>query len=97
MIEPEPWKLERFGEFLDAWIEQEEPDEDLSYHVTEWVMTRDATPYQGAHRATGIPNLWETVVPRSAHGGRVVHCSYWIYEAQRTVVCNSLTSLPWPV
>jgi hypothetical protein len=42
----------------------------------EWVMTRDATPYQGAHRATRTLNLWETVVPRSARGGRVVHCSY---------------------
>ncbi|HSV65239.1 MAG TPA: hypothetical protein VLJ59_04920 [Mycobacteriales bacterium] len=97
MIEPEHWKLERFGERLAAWIEQEEPNADLSYRVTEWVMTRDETPYQGAHRATGIPNLWETVVPQSADGGRVVHCSYWIYETHRTVVCNSLASLSWPV
>jgi hypothetical protein len=47
VIEAEPWKLERFGEFLDAWIEQEKPDEDLSYHVVEWVMTRGRDSVSG--------------------------------------------------
>ncbi len=96
----QPWKLIRFGESLDAWIERDKPSEDLSYVVTEWVFTRDADPYQGAHRVEGIPNLWQMVVPGSAHGtgtGQVVFCSYWIEESQHMVRCDNIATLNWPV
>jgi len=35
-----PWTLVGFGAALDAWIERDKPGPDLSYLVTEWVLSR---------------------------------------------------------
>lgn len=91
------WQLQNFGIRLDEWISQESPDADLRYLVTEWVLTRFDTPYQGMRRESGFENLWWGAVPGSRRGGRIVVCSYFIEEQTRTVRCNSIATLSLPL
>jgi hypothetical protein len=92
------WKLDKFGERLDSWIERENPSPDLRYIVTEWVFSRYDDPYQGVRREAGFANLWFGTVPRSDHGeGAVVVCSYWIEEHSKTVRCDIIASLNRPI
>lgn len=90
------WKLEEFLEHLDIWIRNEQPDQDLTNHVTAWVISRGDTPYVGVRREPGFGNLWYGQVPGSVHGVRVVTCSYWILERQGVVRCNSIATLSLP-
>lgn len=92
------WHLESFLEQLDAWAARESPGDDLRLIVTSWIMTRGDDPYRGVSREKGFENLWFGPVPDSDDGaGRVVICSYWIYESGRRVRCNSFATLGWPV
>jgi hypothetical protein len=92
------WKLDRFLDRLDAWIEQEVPKDDLPLIVAIWIMTRYETPYAGVRRAEGFDNLWYGVVPGSIDGdGRVVVCSYWIKESEKVVTCDSFATLSPPI
>lgn len=92
------WRLDRFGEELDSWIQREEPGGDLRLLVTAWIMSRADNPYRGAMRASGFENLWQAVVPNSDDGaGHVVACSYWIYESESSVRCNSFATLGLPL
>ena len=90
--------LAAFLHHLDAWIKQEQPNEDLRILVTAWIMTRYDNPYQGVRREPGFDNLWFGAIPSSIHGtDSVVACSYWIYESTRTVSCNSIATLSLPL
>lgn len=87
-----------FEERLDTWISIEAPFDDLRLTVTAWMLTRFDDPYQGVRRAHGFDNLWFGVIPDTAHDDdRVVCCSYWIEETTRTVRCDSIATLSWPV
>lgn len=92
------WRLTDFEACLDRWIELEQPDQDLSLHVTAWVLGRHDDPYDGMRREPEFANLWFGAVPGSAHGdGLVVACSLWIEEATRTVRCDSFATLSLPI
>jgi hypothetical protein len=92
------WKPEGFVERFDAWVELEEPTDDIRLFVMAWIMSRFDDPYQDGRREQGFPNLWYAVVPGSDDGrGHVVVCSYWIEESTRTVRCDNFGTLSWPV
>ena len=84
------WNLAEFEEWLNRWIAQESPSEDLRLAVAHWLLSRLEDPYQGMRReAEGHPNLWFGMV-------QAVYCSYLIFEQTGTVRCNSLSTLSWP-
>ena len=92
------WRLERFLSEFDAWTEREHPSDDLRVLVTEWMVGRQDDPYRGVRREPGFENLWYGAVPDSNDGaGHVVVCSYWIFEAQRLLRCNSFATLGLPL
>jgi hypothetical protein len=92
------WRLSRFEERLDDWIDLESPPDDVRAAVTAWILTRVDDPFQGARRELGFPNLWTAVVPGSIHRPQsVVVCSYWVSVGDRTVVCNQVATLGHPV
>ena len=63
-----------------------------------WIMTRFDDPYGGVAREAGFENLWFGSIPGTEHGeGLVAACSYWIFERERKVRCNSFASLSRPV
>ena len=90
------WKLERFPEAIDAWIERESPNDDMRLIVLEWIMNRHDDPYLGMRREEGFPNLWFGPIRGTQAGGAVVTCSYWINERSRTVRCNDICTLNRP-
>ncbi|GAA2308802.1 hypothetical protein GCM10010149_68650 [Nonomuraea roseoviolacea subsp. roseoviolacea] len=92
------WKLKEFVEKLSLWEKTEPASAALGgvcLAVTRWIMNRCADPYAGARREG--ENLWFASIPGTLHGGQVVCCSYWIYETRRTVRCNQISTLNWPV
>ena len=92
------WRLERFAEHFESWIEREDPTTDLRLLVGFWIWTRSETPYQGVQRAEGFENLWFGAVPNTDDGlGHVVACSYWIEESRHAVRCDSLATLDLPL
>ena len=91
------WSLEKFGDCLDQWIEQENPARELRLVVTQWLFTRFDDPYQGVRREDNFDNLWYGSVPFSRHGDfQAVMCSYWIIEREHKVVCESIATLSLP-
>jgi hypothetical protein len=93
-----PWHLEGFEEQLDAWAERESSPDDLKLIVMAWLLSRMDSPYVGVRREPGFPNLWFGPVPGSEDGvGRVVCCSYWIFEERHLVRCNSFATLNLPI
>ena len=93
-----PWKLELFVEKLDMLLTYEDVSTDLRFLILEWAFTRGDDPFAGVQREPGNDNLWHGTIPRSWDGkGHVIHCSYWVYVASNTVVCNSYGLLSWPV
>lgn len=99
MSDPPPfWELDRFLDYFDRWAEMEKPDQDLRNIVLGWIFTRFDDPYQGMQRDPTVPNLWFGRVPGTYDGhGEVVCCSYWIHEATRRVVCDSVATLSMPI
>jgi hypothetical protein len=98
VAEREVWALENLESCLDAWIELEQPSDDLRILVTAWVLTRFDDPYADVRREPSFDNLWFGAVPGSVHGqGCVVVCSYWVHEGQRTVRCDSVATLNLPI
>ena len=96
--QPQTWILKGFIERLDAWIDLEDPDQDLRMAVTAWVLTRQIDPYEGVERDAGFANLWFGTVPHSLHDdARVVVCSYWILEAESVVRCDTFGTLGLPL
>lgn len=98
MGERKVWTLENFEECLDASIESERPSDDLRILVTAWVLTRFDDPYADVRREPSFDNLWFGAVPGSVRAhGRVVVCSHWVHESQRTVRCDSVATLNLPI
>lgn len=92
------WELDRFLDCFDRWVDLEKPDQDLRHRVLGWVFTRYDDPYQGMQRQLEAPNLWFGKIPGTYDGhGEAVCCSYWISETTRTVVCDSIATLPMPI
>lgn len=91
------WSLVGFGERMDAWIDLEEPQDDLRIAVASWALSRFDDPYQGVRREPGFENLWYGVIPGTQHGdNQVVVCSYWIEERTHVVRCDSIATLALP-
>jgi hypothetical protein len=102
-VSPSPgsgtWQLERFLLELDLWIERE-PDlgDDARLPVLAWVQSRMDDPYLDVRREEQIDNLWYGVIPHApAPGGRVAVGSYFVFETQKLVRCNSFALLHPPV
>lgn len=92
------WTLVRFEEHFDHWVAAENPSDDLRVLVLDWIMTRHENPHGGVRRETGFDNLWYGQIPESGDGrGNVVICSYFVWVATRTVTCNGIATLSWPV
>jgi hypothetical protein len=92
------WRLERFSEHFESWIERENPHTDLRILVGGWIWTRAETPYLGVRRADGFANLWFGAVPNTDDGrGHVVSCSYWIEELRHSVRCDNFSTLDLPL
>lgn len=98
MDEESPWRLEGFEDALDRWIDQEKPSIDLSIVVTAWIFTRREHPYAGVRREAAFENLWFGAVPGTIHDATsVVACSYWIFESERRIRCDSFPTLSLPL
>jgi hypothetical protein len=67
--------------------------------VEAWIETRYDDPYQGVEREPGFENLWFGLIPGTYDRRRdtVVVCSYTIEESTRTVRCNDITTLGYPM
>lgn len=95
---PQAWFLERFLEKLDQWVDLEAPPDHSRLAATAWIMTRLDDPYLGVRRAMGFENLWYGPVAGSQHGsGLVATCSYWIFEREHRLRCDSFASLTRPL
>jgi hypothetical protein len=91
------WTLAGFIEGADAWIERDNPDDDLRVIVLDWIFGRCEDPYRGVRRESGFPNLWYGVVPGSRRGATAVMCSYWIVETERLIRGESIATLGLPI
>ncbi len=91
------WRLDRRDEHLERWSLIDEPTPAVAETVRRWMNTRRRDPYQGAHRDTTTDNHWWVEVPGTAAQGRVVVCSFFIFEADRRVQLTSLTYQNQPV
>jgi hypothetical protein len=90
------WKLERFPEAIDRWIDRESPDDEIRLIVINWIINRHDDPYRGMRREDH-PNLWFGPIRDTQAAGAVVTCSYWIYESTRRIVCNDICTLNQPI
>jgi hypothetical protein len=99
LSEPSFWRLERFGDNLERWIDQEHPDPALRKVVIDWTFARYDNPYEAGLRRDGNqPNFYWGRIPGTLHKEHfVVTCGYWIYEETRTVVCYGYASLSLPL
>jgi len=52
---------------FDAWVNQEQPLDDLRVYVLDWIFTRSRDPYADARRVPGFADYWQAVIPRSEH------------------------------
>ncbi len=91
------WRLDRREEHLERWRRIDDPGPAVDEAVRRWMNTRRRDPYQGARRETAVDNLWWVEVPGTAAHGRVVVCSFFIFEAERRVQFTSLTYVTQPV
>jgi len=104
-----PWTSIGFADALRRWIERDKPDKQLRHLVVNWALDVTDDPYLGARRARldgpasdgderVMPDMWEAIVPGSLHGAQqIVYCLFWISEVDRTVTCDSITTLGYPV
>lgn len=90
------WVLQEFIPRLDSWIAQESPAESLRFQALAWIFTRYDDPYRGASRAEGFDNLWFAKVPETLSDGRMLTCSYFIFERERRVLCDTFAVLSVP-
>ena len=98
MSEPPFWKLERFSDNLERWIDQEEPPAAVREAVIKWTFARYDDPYKGGlKRDRDQPNFYWGQIPGTLHNDHVVTCGYWIYESTRTVVCYGYATLALPL
>lgn len=96
---PRRWQLEGFLELFDQWIAVEGLEEygDLPLIVLNWVHARARNPYAGVRREPDLENLWWGKIPESADNrGRVVVCSYFIYESESRIQCATFGWLTGP-
>lgn len=95
----EPWRLSRFQERLDEWIDLEDPDDRLRIVVVNWVLSRMEDPYDGLLRQQGFDNLWFGIIPGTGDlsARSAVVCSLWIEETAHSVRCDRIATLSWPI
>jgi hypothetical protein len=56
LSEPPFWKLERFGDNLERWIDQEQPDPALRKVVIDWTLAMTIRTKR-AYGVTGISRI----------------------------------------
>ncbi len=92
------WTLERFINEFDLWAERDERGRALELPVLLWVQSRMDDPYLGVRRDGQIDNLWFGPIPGTAgDDGYVAVGSYFVFEAQKLVRCNSYVTLSFPI
>jgi hypothetical protein len=91
------WRLVRFPELVDRWIEREAPGDDARLVVLDWILTQSENPYRGMRRESGFDNLWFGPIRGTEDGWNVVTCSHWIYERGRIVQCEDICTLSQPL
>jgi hypothetical protein len=91
------WATEGFLDQIDAWARRGSPHPDLLLIVLPWVMERSEYPYRGVRREPGFDNLWFGGIAGSEDAeGRIVVCSYWVFDELRLLRCNSVATLSAP-
>ncbi len=92
------WALQRFLHELDLWQAREGLGDDLRIAVLVWIQSRMDDPYLNVYREGQIDNLWYGQIPGTQDGnGRVAVGSYFIFEAEKLVRCNSFALLSPPI
>lgn len=92
------WTLEHFVEQLDLWIEREEQAADLQGPVLAWIQSRMDDPYLDVEREDGFDNLWWGRIPKTeTSDGLVAIGSYFIFESEKRVECNSFSLISLPL
>ena len=89
------WESIGFHERLLTWMDSESPDPDLIAVVVSWIDRQtNGDPFRGVRRQTAIAsNLWWGRIPGTAHDGKAVFCSYWVFEEMRQIRCDSISTL----
>lgn len=91
------WKLERFPEIFDRWVQVWSPSDDLRVIVFDWIFTRQDDPYQEMRREEQIPNLWFGPIPGTDEPPVVVTCSYYVYDRVKVVRAHDICPLNRPL
>lgn len=92
------WELQRFIAEFDLWAERDDRARGLELPVLLWVQSRMDDPYLDVRRDGQIDNLWYgPIVGTVSDDGYVAVGSYFIFEAQKLVRCNSFSTLGFPV
>ena len=102
MTGPQPWTLQDFLPRFDAWVDQEQPLDDLRVYVLDWIFTRLRDPYTDARRVPGFADSWQAVIPSSEHFDDhaercAVVCLFWLDATARIVRCDRIASLSLPI
>lgn len=96
---PRRWQLDGFLPLFDEWLKLEGLEEygDLALIVLNWIHARARNPYAGVRREPDIENLWSGKISESADNlGRVVVCSYFIFESESRIKCATIGWLTGP-
>ncbi len=98
LVNPATWELEDFVRHFDVWVADVRPDALLQQVVLAWIVDRVTNPYQGVRREPDFDNLWFGTIPNTYDAtDHVVTGSYFIYETEHVVVCNSIATLRTPI
>lgn len=97
MTLPGFWRLERFDDGLSSWIASHSPQQSIRLAVVSWVCTLYDDPYRARRQLDVGQNYWWARVPGTFHDEHQVVCGYWIFEAERTVRCDSFATLSVPL
>jgi len=95
---PQPWNLQDCLPRFDAWVNQEQPLDDLPVYVLDWIFTHSRDSYADARPVPGFADYWQAVIPRSEHFDDnaercAVVCLFWLDASARSVRCDRVASL----
>jgi len=99
---PQPWNLQDCLPRFDAWVNQEQPLDDLRVYVLDWIFTRSRDPYADARPVPGFADYWQAVIPRSEHfDDNAERCAvvrlFWLDASACSVRCDRVASLSLPI
>lgn len=96
-VEDSPWRLEGFLKEFDLWVERDPHADRFRLPVLSWIQSRMDDPYLDVQREAGFDNLWFGPIHTTLGvDGLVVAGSYFVFEQQRLLRCNSFSTLSFP-